>query len=328
MNYRLFCIALMLMILVGCGSSGGDNDASISVNPVDEAEKFIFTQDTGNRSDKVVGRMYFTVTDNDGGYIRNLSLENFTFLERDFGSDDEYSVEVEATQDSGLEVYPMNVLYLIDTSYSVAESGADTYLIKQANNLAMKIKEINNNMSSADITKYITFSDNVGLAQTSNSSTPFSNLQFDDDGGGTALYQAMHTALEELKGLENPLLFVFTDGRENASPAGFDKDLVIQTAQEYGVKVFIAGLGDVDKDALTDIAVGSNGYLGIAKTSKQLASAFEHVLENIPVTYNAIYRPTQRSGHKEFRFKVTYKYFSGFIVDDFDVDGILQGTSN
>lgn len=330
----IVCIAST--ILLGCGGGGGPvipekakstvRTSSISLNPLTE-NGFDFYPDTGNRSDKVIGTMEFTVSDlTNGGYIRDLTTENFKISERDFGTEDEYVVEVEATQDSDLEVTPIDVLYVIDKSFSVVESSADDDLIRQANSLAAEIKKINDlGLSTDSSTKYISFGDKVDALRTSSSDSPFNSLVFEEKGGGTALYQAIYTALTTFDvNSKNPLLFVFTDGRENASAVGYDKQTVITLAQDYGIPIFIAGLGNVDKTDLEDIASNSGGEVFIADDVDQLAEAFNDLLRSIPVTYTAVYRPTQRSGHKQFQFTVTYSNASDNIVDDFDVDAILQ----
>ena len=212
--------------------------------------------------------------------------------------------------------------YLIDTSYSVVEAGADDDVIEQANNLAQNIKSATEQSSS--FVSYRQFSDRVGALRSGTGTTPFMFLDFDDTpGGGTALYQAIYTSLLDLIGKDQPQLFVFTDGRENASQPGFTLDSVIELAKENDIKIHIAGLGSVDQDDLKLIATETGGSFSAAATVSQLSAAFGGVVRSIPVTYTANYKPTQRAGHIEFEFRVNYESAQDSIFDDFNVEQIL-----
>ena len=318
------------VFITGCsgGESGsGSNNTeavptSIKIIQMTD-DKFIFLPDTGARSDKIIGSFDFTLTNEDSeGYIRDLTEANMLFLEREYGTEDKYLEEVEATQSSAIEKTPIDVVYLIDTSYSVVESNANEELIKQANALAESINE-NNDTTTSSKTRYRTFADAVGSLRTSFSDQPFEFVTFENKGGGTALYQAIHASLIDLSSSTQPLLFVFTDGRENASAAGYDLQLVTDTAKSYGIPIHIAGLGAVDIKALENIASQSGGKFYQAENVSELPSVFKKILENIPVKYTATYRPTQRTGHVEFKFVVDYYGVQDFVTDDFNVDSLL-----
>jgi len=342
-------LILFCAVLIACGGEeSGEAQVSdrilettaISINPTTD-DNFTFAQDAGDRIDKVFGTMQFTVTDvTNGVFINDLDTTSFEFSERDFGSEDEFVVAVEAKRNSEIQVNEIDVLYLIDRSLSVVDSGASSDLIEQANSLAARIDSINGiSPIDSSITRYITFADDVSEIQesvhtpsesdtTSTTRSPFSDLAFEEEGSGTALYQAMNVALNAIsEDSKNPVLFVFTDGRENASPQEFDKELVIETATNRGIPVFIAGLGDVDVDALEEIATASGGSVSIANSAANLSQAFDEVLKVIPVKYTVIYRPTQRTGHKEFSFAVIDSNIVDLITGDFNVDELINGVS-
>jgi hypothetical protein len=321
-------VILTALSTLGCnsgGGSGGGKSGSTKIEVQAKTEdKFIFQQDD-SRPGKITGQIEFTVTTNSGKeYISGINSENFTFLDRVYDSTDtsDYIEEVEATLSSDVEVNPIDVMYLIDTSYSVVQAGAENDVIKQANQLVKSINKAINQPSSS-IT-YRQFSDGVGFPMSGSGDEPFENLDFDKSaGGGTALYQAIETTLEDLIDRDEPQLFVFTDGKENASLPGYGLETVINKAKAYGVTIHIAGLGAVDKDQLELIATETGGGFSVAQTVKGLSSAFKTVVSSIPVTYTATYKPTQRSGNIEFEFRVNYLNAEDSIFDEFDIEEIL-----
>ena len=329
----LVCLVLPLLVVACAGGddanennpSGGNTSSRISISSL-STDDFEFLQDTGPRSDKVYGSMdFYLVNASTGNYIRDLAdaVDSMSFLERDFGTNDGFTIEVEATQASEINVTPVLIHYLIDISYSVVEAGADDELVASANTLVNDIRATNNEPSTSPV-NYRTFGDTVSASNVSNSNLPFSSLVFEPPGGGTALYQAISASLDDLVALPGSVLFLFTDGRENASQPGYTIGSVIQKAQDNEIPIYIAGLGaNVDAAALGQIASATEGDYFQASNTAELEEAFQSLLDRIPVKYTAIYRPTQRSGHVEFQFRVTYGGSSDFITDDFDVDAIL-----
>lgn len=338
---KLFLISLCVAYFVGCGSSHppvpkeeqqADAKATrpvvknLSIIPANADELFVFSQDSGARSDKVVGYFDFQAKDEDTGYfIRDLSSNDMSYLERDYGSEDAFAKEVEATLASDIDITPTDIIFLIDTSYSVVLSKADSELIKEANKLATAIATDD---QSNNVPRYRTFADKVSAIQTGSGEEPFNNISFESQsGGGTSLYQAIQLGLEDLKNSKassmEPVLFVFTDGKENASPAEYTLETILAAINQYQIPIYIVGLGDVDVDVLNFIASSSNGRFISAQDVTDLSSVFDQILRSIPVNYTAIYRPTRRTGNIEFKFEINYSKASANIVDSFDVDAIM-----
>jgi|GEM_PF-1402269 len=356
-------IALQLLVLTGCGGGSGPsitnntpsgnrvnntvdadnvgetNDVNETNNgpqlPVSEIEiehdnDFSFQPDTGSRADKVIGFFEFTLRDiTNNRFVRNLNNSNMTFKERPLGSEEPFNVEVEATQSSDIEVTPINVMYLIDTSFSVVQAGANAELTKQASNLANEINNRNSTSDAAtDSVRFRTFADKVSSLQTTTADTPFNQIQFEERGGGTALYEGIDLSLADLATSAQPVLFVFTDGRENASSPGYNLDVVLNSAVNYNIPIYIAGLGNVDASILNQIATTSGGQFFQAESVDQLSDVFEDILYSIPALYTVSYRPTQRAGHTEFQFEVDYGSAVDMIPGDFNVDEILNNNAS
>ena len=311
---------------VNGGAINGTPQLSVSDIVIEGTDAFSFRQDSGTRSDKVIGLFEFVLKDETNTrLVRGLDNSNMSFRERRFGSEEEFLVDVEATQSSGLEVTQIDVMYLIDSSFSVVQAGANAELIQQANNLANEINKRNSATGSlSNETRFRTFADDIGSLQTGNSTDPFGAIAFEERGGGTALYQGIELALNDLTASSQPVLFVFTDGRENASRPGYNLDLVLATAQQNNIPVYIAGLGNVDAAILNQIATTSGGQFFQADSVDQLAQVFEDVLFSIPVEYTVSYRPTHRTGHIEFQFVVDYNGATDYVMGDFNVDEILS----
>lgn len=312
----------------GAGPTVGNAGLAVSAVKINTQQPFTFEPDVGDRSDKVIGSFEFALKDETNNrFVRGLDSSNMTFKERRFGSEQPFLVEVEATQSSGLEVTQIDVMYLIDNSFSVVQAGANSEIIEQANNLADEINIRNNSSDSSGLvsktTRFRTFADNVGELQTSDAEDPFDDIEFEARGGGTALYQGIDLALSDLASSSQPVLFVFTDGRENASRPGYNLELVLNAAQQSQIPIYIAGLGDVDAQVLEQIATTSGGQFFQANSVDQLAQVFEEVLFSIPVEYTVSYRPAQRTGHIEFQFVVGFNGVEDFVVGDFNVDEIL-----
>ncbi len=346
-SYTSFMI-LSLLTLTGCGGDTGltphiehntqnNTTANLDGTPstpqiavseitIEHNNSFHFLQDTGNRSDKVVGLFEFTLRDvTNGRFIRNLNNSNMTFLERQLGSDEAFIMEVEATQSSEITVTPIDVMYLIDTSFSVVQANAGQELITQANNLANEINNRNQSTGAvSDTIRYRTFADSVTPLQTSTAANPFDQMTFEERGGGTALYEGIELALSDLSTSAQPILFVFTDGRENASSPGYNLALILNSAANRNIPIYIAGLGNVDSNVLNQIAITSGGQFFQAESVEQLPNVFEDVLYSIPAQYNVRYKPTQRTGHIEFQFVVEYGDAFDMITGDFNVDHILS----
>lgn len=331
-------LCLFLLLLQGCGGGSTRYEpeeeeesnqtppatvvSEIRINPLNSFE---FRQDTAPRADKVVGSFDFTLTDTTNDrFVRDLDNANMSFQERAFGSEAAFITEVEATLSSDIDIAPIDVVYLIDNSFSVVQAAAGDALAQQANSLADKVNQQNVAAgATANTVNYRLFADSVSELRSSTEEQPFNAIEYEARGGGTALYEGIQLSLMDLSSSEQPALFVFTDGRENASSSGYDLDLILTTSQQFNIPVYIVGLGDVDNAVLTQIADTSGGNFFRAQSVEQLSEVFDGILGSIPVRYSVTYNPTQRTGHIEFKFVVEYSGASDSVTADFNVDEIL-----
>jgi len=104
-----------------------------------------------------------------------------------------------------------------------------------------------------------------------------------DAGGGTAVYDALGKAsiLAHENGGQSIIVF-FTDGYDNSSKLSIRNIKSIATSQ--GIYVYGIGLGEVNQQALTEIAQKTNGDFYYTDNSSQLTNLYAKSLRNY---YNA-----------------------------------------
>jgi len=127
--------------------------------------------------------------------------------------------------------------------------------------------------------------------------------------GGTALYDAIVASAEHLKRfarLEKKVLFVVTDGEDNASNETLEQ-AVKQLQEENGPSVYAIGiLGDEEhpkraKRALEVIAQRTGGIAFFPKTLDEVDEISRTVARDIRNQYSIGYKPTNPRGAGGFR---------------------------
>ena len=130
-----------------------------------------------------------------------------------------------------------------------------------------------------------------------------------DARGGTALYDAVVASADHLKQnarLEKKVLFVVTDGEDNASSETLEQ-AVKQLQQENGPSVYAIGiLGDEEhpkraKKALEIIAQRTGGIAFFPKTLDEVDAISRTVANDIRNQYAIGYKPTNPRGNGGFR---------------------------
>jgi Ca-activated chloride channel homolog len=130
-----------------------------------------------------------------------------------------------------------------------------------------------------------------------------------DAKGGTALYEAVVASADHLKRnarLEKKVLFVVTDGEDNASRENLEQ-AVKQLQEENGPSVYAIGiLGDEEhpkraKKALDIIANRTGGLAFFPKTLDEVDEISRSVAHDIRNQYTIGYKPTNPRGAGGFR---------------------------
>jgi Ca-activated chloride channel family protein len=130
-----------------------------------------------------------------------------------------------------------------------------------------------------------------------------------DARGGTALYDAVVASADHLKRnarLEKKVLFVVTDGEDNASNGNLEQ-AVKQLQEENGPSVYAIGiLGDEEhpkraKRALEIIAQRTGGIAFFPRTLDEVDEISRTVAHDIRTQYTIGYKPTNPRGAGGFR---------------------------
>jgi Ca-activated chloride channel homolog len=130
-----------------------------------------------------------------------------------------------------------------------------------------------------------------------------------DARGGTALYDAIVASAEHLKRfsrLEKKVLFVVTDGEDNASNETLEQ-AVKQLQEENGPSVYAIGiLGDEEhpkraRKALDIIAQHTGGIAFFPKTLDEVDAISKTIAHDIRNQYAIGYKPTKPRGEGGFR---------------------------
>ena len=130
-----------------------------------------------------------------------------------------------------------------------------------------------------------------------------------DARGGTALYDAVVASADHLKRnarLEKKVLFVVTDGEDNASNENLEQ-AIKQLQEENGPSVYAIGiLGDEEhpkraKRALETIAQRTGGIAFFPKTLDEVDEISRTVAHDIRNQYTIGYKPTRPRGEGGFR---------------------------
>jgi Ca-activated chloride channel family protein len=200
------------------------------------------------------------------------------------------------------EDLPVSMGIVIDNSGSMREKRA------KVNQAALNLVRASN---AQDEVFVVNFNDEYYLDQ------DFTNdllklkeaLEKIDARGGTALYEAVVASAEHLKRnsrLERKVLFVVTDGEDNASRETLE-EAVKQLQQENGPSVYTIGvLGDEEhpkraRKALEIIAQRTGGLAFFPTTLDQVDEISRQVAHDIRSQYTIGYKPTNPRASGGFR---------------------------
>ena len=200
------------------------------------------------------------------------------------------------------EDIPVSIGIIIDNSGSMREKR------NKVNQAALNLVRASNPRDEVFV---VNFNDEYYLDQdfTNNLLRLKEALEKIDARGGTALYDALVASAEHLKRnarLEKKVLFVVTDGEDNASNETLEQ-AVKQLQEENGPSVYAIGiLGDEEhpkraKRALEIVAQRTGGIAFFPKTLDEVDEISKTVAHDIRNQYTIGYKPTNPKGTGGFR---------------------------
>ena len=216
------------------------------------------------------------------------------------------------------EDIPVAMGILIDNSGSMREKRA------KVNQAALNLVRASNPQDEIFV---VNFNDEYYLDQdfTNDLLLLKAALEKIDAKGGTALYEAAVASAEHLKRnarLERKVLFIVTDGEDNASRETLEQ-AVKQLQQENGPSVYAIGiLGDEEhpkraKRALEIMTQRTGGLAFFPKTLDEVDEISRQVAHDIRNQYTIGYKPTNprsRGGFRQIRVEAKVKGHNKLVV--------------
>jgi len=241
-------------------------------------------------------QLEFRLTDRESRYV-NVAAGDVDVLE------DGVLQSIDTFQEA---VDPVAISLLIDKSGSMTRSAE---VVKDA------AREFVKAVRPEDSLAMITFADQpfVEHAMSTNRQLTFDAIDKYKPLGGTALYDALWDALQQLKRVTGRrAIVVLTDGRDENNPgtgpgSAHTLDDVIELGREVGATIFPIGLGTrVDKPFLEHLANVSGGEAYFSAMPAELGEQFNGVIESLRQRYVLSYTSTnsKRDGawrHVEIR---------------------------
>jgi VWFA-related protein len=290
---------------------GGQQDLGVSTPPQREGQAPADTSDTGAfvfRKEVEEVQLHATVLDEKQRLITNLDRNAFTVFE---------DGKPQIITSFRHEDIPVAMGIVIDNSGSMREKRA------KVNQAALNLVRSSNPHDEVFI---VNFNDEYYLDQ------PFTNdlgklkeaLEKIEARGGTALYDAVVASADYLKKnarLEKKVLFVVTDGEDNASRESLEQ-AVRRLQEENGPTVYAIGILGEEKQrrarrALQVMAERSGGIAFLPKTADEVDSISKTVAHDIRNQYTIGYKPSNpksTGGYRTIRVEARAHGFGKLTV--------------
>ncbi len=139
--------------------------------------------------------------------------------------------------------------------------------------------------------------------------------------GGTALYDALWTSLEQLKAVNGRrAIAVLTDGRDENNPGTAPGSVhtladVLALTRQTGATIFPIGLGtNVDRPVLEQLATESGGEVSFVSDASLLGDEFGRIIENLRRRYVVSYTSTNSARDGAWRTVQIRSRVEGMVV--------------
>ena len=257
---------------------------------------------TAFRADSTLVLVPVSVTDPSNRYVLGLDRQDFRVFEDD--------VEQKVTHFSN-EDAPLSIGLLVDTSGSM---GAKLDTSRRA------VSEFLKTLNTADEAFLVQFSDQAQLAVplTNDAAAIESSMTSATSGGLTALLDAVHTGLQEMKRAKNPrkALLIISDGGDNNSR--YTSTQIADLVREADVQIYAMGvfeptlsfglsggkLGSAELDGprlLSAIADQTGGRALAASTLRELPGIAERIGIELRNQYVLAYTPQNHGRDGKYR---------------------------
>ncbi len=286
----------------GSSTAASPGKPSQEQAPASDNSVFVFRKEV----EEVV--LHATVADNKNHLIMNLDKDSFTVLENN---------QAQAITSFRHEDIPVAMGIVIDNSGSMREKR------DKVNKAALNLVRSSNPQDQVFV---VNFNDEYYLDQpfTGNLNLLREALEKVEARGGTALYDAIVASADYEKKqarLQKKVLFVVTDGEDNASQETLEK-AVRRLQEENGPTVYAIGLLGEERArrarrALEMIAERTGGMVFLPKTLDEVDEISRNVAHDIRSQYTIGYKPsTPKSvgGYRTIRVEARAKGYKQLTV--------------
>jgi Ca-activated chloride channel family protein len=270
--------------------------------PMEDSSIFVFKKDVEEVA------VHATVVDDKNHMVMNLPKTAFTVLENG---------NPQPMTSFRQEDIPVSMCIVIDNSGSMREKR------DKVNKAALNLVRSGNPQDEVCV---VNFNDEYYLDQSFTNKLPLLKeaLEKVEARGGTALYDAMVATSNEMKAharLQKKVLFVVTDGEDNASSESLEQT-VRNLQQENGPTVYAIGLLSDERTrrarrALETVAHATGGIAFMPKTLEEVDEISRTIAHDIRSQYTIGYKPTTPKsvgGYRTIQVEARAKGYKKLIV--------------
>ena len=267
-------------------------------------------------------KLYVDIIDDEGKMVEGLKLNDLMIQEKN-------KVSTEFT-DQGIEkLERMSEQQGVSCSLVMDSSGSMSGDIQTAKQAATNfLNGIDN--SVGDQVQLTTFDDTIMRIEnfTGNKQLLTQGINMIQIGGGTALYDALYSALTETATQEgSKYIIAFTDGQDNRS--FYTIDDVITYAKKLGIPIYMVGIGQyVDTSDLERLTQETSGLYDALFNSVGLDKVYNNVFQKqkaqyvISFTTNDTYRTQD---WREIRLLVDSRNYTGYVEKTYTSEDLVIG---
>jgi VWFA-related protein len=229
--------------------------------------------------------LFIAAADKDGNPISGLDNNNFVLSED--GVPKDISSVAEQTQ------LPVSVALVLDVSGSMSAFITD---------VKTESKAFVDLLNTDDAASISTFAADIKLVQSFTTNKNILKSAIDNitlrNTWGSLMYDALRSAIDNLVTQANSrAIILISDGIDTGNGSFKTPAEAVSYANERGVTIFTIGIGDVNTDAMSELASNTGGQFFIAANTDQLAGIYQAIKNNISGRYALQYNSSSTASN-------------------------------
>jgi len=261
--------------------------------------------------------------------VELIHFSTYAVLDKNAYNDSFLEYEIKAPSEEELQNMTFDIILALDESGSISVSD-----FNQMKQLCLNLLD---DLTDDDRIGVITFDDTVRIKiGLSNKATAMSTISgLSRSGGGTAIYNAIDTAISELVDSSDStkIIVLLTDGEDYNSTRTAAQ--VSGSAVDSSIVIYTVGIGSsVNTRVLRNIAEATRGQYYSASNFSALGEVFERIVEDAD-----LYKDSDGDGISDYHEKaiasgkmkigngsvMPFASTLNYLSDDSDGDGLLDG---